>query len=185
MRSTISSFEVGTVNNSKSNLLVVFPYDGVSIASLTEDRDFNYMNILKATNYDDGICTPNVFQIIIKQTCRVMFRHDVGTLQENIADLRKKFLKDGKFYPKANGDEKAAAALKTQDDYVSDFLRIICEDVPECLAPDKIGIELVDSSSIKLDGSQREVWFSGKYLSIPANHYEAFKNEVLALKEKL
>lgn len=183
--STTQRFEVGTVNKSKNNLLVIFPYDGVSIAALTEDPDFNFVNVLKATKYDDGICTPVIFQIMIKQACLAAFRRHDGTLAGNISYFKETFLKDGKFDPNANGDKKVAAALEKHDHYVSDFIKVVCEDVPECFAPDKIGIELVNSSSINLDGSQHEVWFSGKYLSIPANHYEAFKNKVLELKEKL
>jgi hypothetical protein len=191
--STTKEFEVGQPDEEGNNLLLIYPFDGVKIA-LLDDEDLNRMNIFKNVSGDhDGITIDQLFEVVDDA-----FRFFQGTEfydnlpsriggpPEKIQIIKKVFSHNGRFNSEANGDDELAdkyADEKRSSSYVADLIEIVATQIPEKLTPKDWGAKLVTSSGLDLPGTQRECWFSGKYLSVPSRYYEQFKAEVKKLQD--
>lgn len=176
--STKKEFGVGSVDDHSENLLMIFPFDNVKMGITTKDRDFNYLNMMGGTSLKQsqpimnfGSWVHDFYVFILKTTRRF-------TLSQCMEGLKKLFLVNGKFDPSAYGNESYA---KRAQDFLPELKAIVMELEDNC-TPEDIGCKIVTSSTIDLPGNTREVWFSGKYLSIPALDYKRFVQEVKALQ---
>lgn len=100
---------------------------------------------------------------------------------EHMNAIKKAFTKDGKFDEMANGDEDIEGRYDEARPQKRQFVKILVEHVPECFTPERMGftIETPDTINVaKLRYPGREVWFSGKYLSVPAQYWRQFVQEV-------
>lgn len=183
--STTMDFEVDSPADDKSNVLIIFPYDGVKIAVLPE-KDLNTMNIARGFTNGKFKTISGLFDIV--NDAYDIFRgtdHDkADDFESRLKLIRDTFNKDGKFNPEANGNDEMAdkyAEMERDDDWNLKLLRMAATEFPEKLTPEAMGVKLVTSSGLDLPGETRECWFSGKYLSIPYRYYDEFKAAVKAL----
>jgi len=194
--STNAESAVGTVSDDKSNLLMIFPFDGVKIAML-DDYDLNQMNVLKRStvtdNFDgvqiDGIfgLIDDAFRIFVGTELYKEFPDHMGIL-DKLKLIKKVFSNGrGRFNSEANGNDEVAdkfAEEANDDSWLSQLVQIAATEIPEKLTPEDWRAKLITSKDLDLPGETRECWFSGKYLSVPARYYDEFKAEVKKLKAK-
>lgn len=180
--STTKKFAVGDPDEFYENLVVIYPFDGVTIASTTDAIDFNLINLIKVK----GI---NEFSVMnFESSMNSLWASTMGRYKTNmdwrssIENLKDAWLKDGKFDPSANGNQEYADNYAMASNTVKKAIEFVVENVPQIFTPDYLGCELVTPATIKLPGKTREVWFSGKYLTIPWHKWKAFKEDVEALR---
>lgn len=102
----------------------------------------------------------------------------------NMNKIKEVFSKNGKFDELANGDDEIEERYDEANLQKRQFIKILVNHVPECFKPERMGFTLESPATIELetDGKGREVWFSGKYLSVPAQYWTQFVQEVKAAK---
>lgn len=184
--STDKDFEIDEPTDDGSNLLMIFPFDGVKIAVLPE-KDLNTMNILRGVDGKAFGTIGGLFDVI--DTAYNFFRDtDLDHADDNwdrLKIIKKTFNKGGKFDPEANGNDELAdkyAEIEREQEYTAKYLKLAATAIPEKLTPEAIGVKLVTSAGLDLPGDTRECWFSGKYLSVPYRYYEEFKQAVKELR---
>lgn len=185
--STNKSFAVGDMRDDGENLLLIYPFDGVKIGMTTEEKDFNFLKPATGAVKGGGAMLIHFNSWIGDWLKEITKKHywDVQA-PEILAELKAIFLKDGKFDPTCNGNEKYAKQFQRLydldgDTEFQDTIKGIVTKMPENMTPKNLGVELVTSSTIDLPGKTRECWFSGKYLSIPNYRHKQFVAEVKAL----
>lgn len=180
--STKKQFAIGPVEDDASNLLMIYPFDGVKIAML-DDKDFNTMNMFKNTTWEEFEKMSSIKYMIMD--CFSGFdEFDTSYRPADILKIMKRiFLKgDSGFDPGANGNEAAAEKYSNLDARQQRQLKTLVTEFPQKVTPKGVGAKLITSAELDLPGRVRECWFSGKYLSIPARDYEDFKAAVNKLQ---
>lgn len=181
--STKKQFAVGEVDDFSENLLMIYPFDGVTMGSTTDVEDFNYTNLLKGMRF-----TP---QSIMNFWSYIRFWKGYITdgpiprdepFAETLGFLKKTMMKNGKFDPDANGNTQYQKNLNDLKEEQWEELRAVVTKLPQMWTPKNLGVELLTPATIDLPGPVREVWFSGKYLSVPALDHMRFTKAVKALQ---
>jgi len=184
--STTREFVVDSVSDDGSNLLMIYPFDGVKIAVLPEE-DLNTMNIARGFDgkpymqLDDLIEQIAQAYVVFRNT---EYENGMGDPMQQLKQIKHVFTKNGKFDPEANGNDELAdkfAELEREDSAYARILQRVATQMPEKLSPEAMGVKLVTSDQLDLPGNQREVWFSGKYLSVPYRFHDEFKQAVIEL----
>ncbi|WP_407305438.1 hypothetical protein [Acinetobacter sp.] len=180
--STKKEFVVGDIDEYGENLVLIYPFDGTKIAMTTQANDFNFINLVQIKQVNDlpVMHAESMIQSYWAMTINKL-RADVD-LKTSLQNLKENWLKDGKFDPTANGNEKAVEVYEMSSNTFRKTLQFLVEKVPEVWTPEFIGCELVTPATINLPGKTREAWFTGKYLSIPYPDWKRFKEEVKALQ---
>lgn len=182
--STTTDFDVGEPDEEGTNLLAIYPFDGVKIAVLS-NSDLNTMNIFKGIKGMGSVQLDDLFEssgYFFNRIFRESKYADVSDPVEQIKIIKKVFTKDGKFNSEANGDDELADRYAEVGRDNGELFELIALNIPEKLSPEAWGAKLVTSSGLDLPGEQRECWFSGKYLSIPYRYHDEFVAEVKKLK---
>jgi len=165
--------------------LMIYPFDGTKIA-VVNGYDLNLMDVLigvpKKDREKHSHLSMNPFVAQIRDAYVEIMRPEQKPAMKDfvklIDEIKKKFTKNGEFDEEANGDEELAESYDRAPSMDRELFRIIVNYVPECFRPEPMGFKLVTPSTIDLPGKPREVWFSGKYLSIPKAYYSEFVQEV-------
>jgi hypothetical protein len=165
--------------------LMIYPFDDTKIG-VVNGYDLNLMDILAGIppKYHDkishlsmkpfvyGIC--DAYVMIIDPTAETVLKNFVKYIDE----IKAKFTKNGKFDETANGDDEVEERYDNAPTRDRAMIEIIAKYVPDCFRPENMGFKLVTPATIDLSGKAREVWFSGRYLSIPKAYYTEFVQEV-------
>ncbi|WP_407305436.1 hypothetical protein [Acinetobacter sp.] len=168
--------------------LMIYPFDDTKIA-VVNGFDLNLMNILVGVPEKERekrrYLSMNPFVSQIRSGYVEIFQPEIRPALKDfvklINEIKEKFTKNGEFDETANGDDELAEAYDNAPSMDREMFRIIVNYVPECFRPGPMGFKLVSSSNIELNGREgREVWFSGKYLSIPKAYHQQFVEEVKA-----
>lgn len=176
---TTQLFLVSGGSDDDENKLAIFPFNGATIAQLTQDNDFNYMNITRGIPDFDEM-EPDGLQEWIYSTAG-KFYDSYNSVNEMIPALQRTFTKNGKFDLDIGGPTVKAIYEEMTEKRQQD-LRNFVEAVPQCFTPAVLGIKVTTQNSFSMPNTLREVWFSDKYLSIPLPQFEEFVKEVKLLQ---
>jgi len=180
--STNKEFAVGDVDEFSENLIVIYPFDGTKLAITTDTNDFNLINLIRINSINE-FPVMDFASAVNQFWTSTIGRYKTGLdWRSSLMNLKEVWLKDGKFDPTANGNEEYAERYESNSNTFRKALQFIVENVPEIWTPEYLGCELVTPATIELPGKTREVWFSGKYLSIPWHKWKAFKEDVKSLQ---
>ena len=180
--STTKDFLVSGGSRNPENTLAIFPYDNAKIAVLTNDIDFNEMDITRGMSGAFDRLDPNALTYWVETLVDRVSTGGPTSFKDMVSYLQKTFLNNGKFDPDANGDETAANGYASVSDKMKSKIQSFVKAVPDCFAPENLGLEVVSPGQVPLDEGTLEVWFSDKYLSIPVPMYKEFVEEVKKLQ---
>lgn len=176
---TTQHFLVSNGSNNDENKLAIFPFNGATIARLTRDHDFNYMNITRGIPDFDKMDPSQLQEWIYSTTGK--FYDSYRTVTEMVPVLQRTFTKNGKFDLDVGGPSIKTIYEKMTEPRQKD-LRNFVEAVPHCFSPAIIGIKVTTQNDFVMSDVLREVWFSDKYLSIPLPQLAEFIKEVKLLQ---
>ena len=154
-KSTFCATGLDFAHNSvaNKNLYFIYPYNGVKLAATTSNADFNEIEL-------------GGFEIMdLADVISTVYVDKVGSSPST--SIKKRWQE---IYEKLNG--------QPMDGGLKRLLSIEAE-----MTPEKLGLKLYTTSDFpfKLFNSQHEVWFEGKYLSIPAAEHPKFLNIINSL----
>lgn len=160
-----TSIFCSTTNNTAlgSTNAFLYPFAGTKMA-ITDDIDFNLIRV--------GDFALKTIAITIKDIWEDAFlkrpTEDIGSMWK---DLVARFTEDGEL----DKDALDGASLSR---YSKNDFELFFKILPAAFAPKKMGVTLTTPKTIKFDGDAHEVWFTGKYLSLPDIMFDEFVNAV-------
>lgn len=167
--STVAESEIADPNPDESNVYAIYPVDGTKLA-ITKAFDFNFIAPFKSSNLKGTELSG--LRYVINNIANSVEIQD-KSIVEAWEKVKRTFLKDGKI----DEDSEVWRQLPT---YQKSLLQALLDELPEAFSPERMGCSLTTPAQLTLDRTQHEVWFDGKYLSIPKREFGAFCNAVEA-----
>jgi hypothetical protein len=153
----------------EDNTYAIFPVNGTKLA-ITKEVDFNFIRPFKAAEHrTNNLGTISYYIRTIAED--VLHIDGPQTLSADLKNLWEQILNslevDGKI-------DQTKPEFKRIGKISGAWLLDFHAEYPDIFQPDRMGVALETPSSFKFDGKQHEVWFSGKYLSVPAIQFSEF-----------